>query len=39
MKLTKNEHHGVDASLLLRQGIKIPMGGDRETCLEKRLKE
>jgi hypothetical protein len=30
MKLKKKEDHNVDASVLLRRGIKIPMGGDRE---------
>ena len=31
MKLKKKEDHNVDTSVLLRRGIKIPMGGDTET--------
>jgi hypothetical protein len=31
MKLKKNEDHSVTTSVLLRRGIKIPMGGDTET--------
>jgi hypothetical protein len=31
MKLKKKEDHSVDSSVLLRRGIKIPMGGDTET--------
>ena len=31
MKLKKKEDQSVDTSLLLRKGIKIPMGGDTET--------
>jgi hypothetical protein len=31
MKLKKKEDHNVNASVLLRRGIKIPMGGDTET--------
>jgi hypothetical protein len=31
MKLEKKEDHSVDTSVLLRRGIKIPMGGDTET--------
>jgi hypothetical protein len=31
MKVKKKEDHSVDTSVLLRRGIKIPMGGDTET--------
>jgi hypothetical protein len=31
MKLKKKEDRSVDTSVLLRKGIKIPMGGDTET--------
>ena len=31
MKLQKKEDYSVDSSVLLRRGIKIPMGGDTET--------
>ena len=31
MKLKKKEDQRVDTSILLRRGIKIPMGGDTET--------
>ena len=31
MKLKKKEDHSVDTLVLLRRGIKIPMGGDTET--------
>jgi hypothetical protein len=31
MKLKKNEAQSMDASVLLRRGNKIPMGGDTET--------
>ena len=31
MKLKRKEDHSVDTSVLLRRGIKIPMGGDTET--------
>jgi hypothetical protein len=31
MKLKEKEEHSVDTSVLLRRGIKIPMGGDTET--------
>ena len=31
MKLKTKEDHSVDTSVLLRRGIKIPMGGDTET--------
>ena len=31
MKLKKKEDHSVDTSVLLRGGIKIPMGRDTET--------
>jgi hypothetical protein len=31
MKLKKKENHSVDILVLLRRGIKIPMGGDRES--------
>ena len=31
MKLKKKEDQSVDTSVLLRRGIKIPMGGDTET--------
>jgi hypothetical protein len=31
MKLKKKENQGVDTSVLLRRGRKIPMGGDTET--------
>jgi hypothetical protein len=39
MKLKKKEDQSVDTSVLLRRGIKIPMGGDTETKLEQKLKE
>jgi hypothetical protein len=31
MKLKKKEDQSVDTLVLLRRGIKIPMGGDTET--------
>ena len=31
MKLKKREDQSVDILILLRRGIKIPMGGDTET--------
>jgi hypothetical protein len=31
MKLKHKEDHSVDTSVLRRRGIKIPMGGDRES--------
>jgi hypothetical protein len=31
LKLKKQKEQSVDASILLRRGINIPMGGDRET--------
>jgi hypothetical protein len=31
MKLKKKEEHSGDTLVLLRGGIKIPMGGDTET--------
>jgi hypothetical protein len=31
MKLKKKEDHSVDTLVLLRRGIKIPMGGVTET--------
>jgi hypothetical protein len=31
MKLKTKEDHSVDTSVLLRRGIKIPMGGDTVT--------
>jgi hypothetical protein len=33
MKFKKKEDHHVDTSVLLRRGIKIPMGRDTETKL------
>jgi hypothetical protein len=34
MKLKKKEDHSVNTSVLLKRGIKIPMGGDTETKCE-----
>jgi hypothetical protein len=31
MKLKKKEDYSVDTSVLLRRGIKVPMGGDTGT--------
>ena len=31
MKLKKKENQSVDASVILRRGIKIPMGGETDT--------
>jgi hypothetical protein len=34
MKLKKKEDQSVDASVLLRRGVKIPMGGDTKCGAE-----
>jgi hypothetical protein len=38
IKLKKKEDHHVDTSVLLRRGIKIPMGGNRQS-VEQKLRE
>jgi hypothetical protein len=39
MKLKNKENQSVDTLVLLRKGIKIPMGGDRVTKFEQKLKK